>query len=108
MATTGSLGILLVYILVAIAGAAYFWRIRHQAGESWNVLLDVLLPLAAVAICGYTIYASVVPRPPAPVSYSLWIALGCLAAGLLVMAGLALTRPDQVRRFGRAFEPDSG
>jgi amino acid transporter len=106
MATTGSLGILLVYILVAIAGAAYFWRIRRQPGESYNVLLDIALPLAAVAICGYTIYASVVPRPPAPISYSLWIALGCLAAGLLIVAGLALARPDQVRRFGQAFEAD--
>jgi amino acid transporter len=108
MATTGSLGILAVYILVAIAGGAYFWRIRRQPGQSWNVLLDVLLPAAAVAICGYTIYAAVVPRPPAPIGYSLWIALGCLAAGLVVMAGLELTRPDQVRRFGQAFEPDSG
>lgn len=104
MATTGSLGILAVYILVAIAGAVYFWRIRREPGQSWNVLLDVLLPLAAVAVCGYTIYASVLPRPPAPVSYSLWIALGCLAAGLLVVAGLAATRPDRVRRFGQAFE----
>jgi amino acid transporter len=104
MATTGSLGILLVYILVAIAGAVYFWRIRLEPGQSWNVVADVLLPLAAVAVCGYTIYASVLPRPPAPISYSLWIALGCLAAGLVAVAGLALTRPDQVRRFGEAFE----
>ena len=62
MATTGSLGILAVYILVAIAGAVYFWRIRREPGQSWNVLLDVLLPLAAVAVCGYTIYASVLSR----------------------------------------------
>lgn len=104
MATTGSLGILLVYILVAIAGAVYFWRIRRQPGESYNVLLDVLLPLVAVAICGYTIYASVLPRPAAPVSYSLWIALGALAAGALILTGLAIARPDRVRAFGRAFE----
>ena len=93
MATTGSLGILAVYILVAIAGVVYFWRIRREPGQSWNVLLDVVLPLAAVAVCGYTIYASVLPRPPAPVSYSVWIAAGCLAAGLLVVAGLARPGP---------------
>ncbi|HEU5420009.1 MAG TPA: APC family permease [Streptosporangiaceae bacterium] len=108
MATTGSLGILLVYVLVALAGAVYFWRIRHQPGQSWNVLADVLLPLAAAAICGYTIYNSVLPRPPAPLSYALWISVGCLAAGLLVVAGLAVARPDQVRRFGRAFEAEGG
>jgi amino acid transporter len=105
MATTASLGILLVYALVAIAGMAFFWQVRHQRGERYNVLLDVVVPLAAVAICGYTIYASVVPRPPAPISYSLWIALAWLAAGIAIAAGLMLARPDQVRSFGRAFEP---
>jgi amino acid transporter len=102
MATTGSLGILLVYILVAVAGAVYFWRIRREPGQSWNPLLDVLLPLAAVAVCGYTIYASVVPQPPAPISYSLWIALGCL--GAVILLGLELAQPDRVRAFGQAFD----
>ena len=105
MATTASLGILLVYALVAIAGMAFFWQVRHQRGERYNVLLDVVLPLIAVAICGYTIYASVYPRPPAPISYSLWIALAWLAAGIAIVAGLMLARPEQVRSFGRAFEP---
>ncbi len=105
MATTASLGILLVYALVAIAGMVFFWKVRHEVGERYNVLLDVVAPLIAVAICGYTIYASVYPRPPAPISYSLWIALAWLAAGLLIVAGLMLARPDRVRSFGRAFEP---
>ena len=105
MATTASLGILLVYALVAIAGMAFFWQVRHQRGERYNVLLDVVVPLGAVAICGYTIYASVYPRPPAPISYSLWIALAWLAAGIAIVAGLMLARPEQVRSFGRAFEP---
>lgn len=104
MATTASLGILFVYALVAIAGMAFFWKVRHQSGESYNVVLDILLPLIAVAICGYTIYASIIPRPPPPVSYSVWIALGWLVAGLLVVAGLMLTRPERVRAFGKAFE----
>ncbi len=104
MATTASLGILLVYALVAIAGMIFFWQVRHQPGESYNVLLDILLPLVAVGICGYTIYASIIPRPPPPISYSLWIALAWLVAGLVIMAGLMLTRPDRVRSFGRAFD----
>lgn len=102
MATTGSLGILFVYILVALGGMVFFWRVR--ATEPYNWLLDVVLPLVAVAICGYAIYASIFPRPPAPVSYSLWIALAFLAAGLLVVAGLVFIRPERVRSFGQAFE----
>ena len=35
---------------------------------------------------------------------SLWIALGLLIAGLIILAVLVVTRPDRVRSFGRAFE----
>ena len=106
MATTGSIGILFVYILVTLAGMVFFWRAR-SAGGPYNWLLDVVLPLIAVAVCGYSIYASVFPRPPAPISYSLWIAVGCLVAGLLAVAGLVLTRPERVRSFGQAFDASS-
>ena len=103
MATTASLGILFVYALVAIAGMVFFWN-AHRRGESYNIVLDVILPLIAVAICGYAIYSTLVPRPPAPISYSAWIALAWLGLGLLILLGLMLTRPDRVRTFGRAFD----
>jgi hypothetical protein len=45
-----------------------------------------------------------VPLPAAPIGYSLWIALGVLGVGLVIIVALALTRPDRVRAFGRAFE----
>jgi hypothetical protein len=57
-----------------------------------------------VVICGYAIYSTLIPRPPAPISYSAWIALGWLVAGLLVLGVLILTRRDRVRAFGEAFE----
>src|SRR5215469_10836244 len=103
MATTASLGILFVYALVAIAGMVFFWN-AHRQGESHNIVLDVILPLIAVAICGYAIYSTLVPRPPAPISYSAWIALAWLGLGLLMVLGLMLTRPDRVRTFGKAFD----
>jgi amino acid transporter len=104
MATTASLGILFVYALVAIAGMVFFWRARRRDGTRYNVLLDVVLPLIAVAICGYAIYSTLVPRPPAPISYSAWIALAWVAAGLVVVVFLMLARPDRVRTFGQAFD----
>lgn len=103
MATTGSLGILFVYILVAISGMAFFWRMKNRATHAYNVLLDLVLPLGAVAICGYTIYSSIVPAPPAPISYSVWIALGWFVLGVVILAVLWFTRPEAVRGFGRAF-----
>jgi amino acid transporter len=103
MATTASLGILFVYALVAIAGMVFFWKAR-QEGQSYNVILDVVLPVIAVAICGYAIYSTLFPRPPAPISYSAWIALAWLVAGVLVVIWLLLTRRDRVRMFGKAFD----
>jgi amino acid transporter len=103
MATTGSLGILFVYVLVALSGMVYFWRLRTRESHAYHVLLDLVFPLGAVAICGYTIYSSIIPAPPAPISYSAWIALGWLVAGLLVVGVLLVTRPEAVKRFGRAF-----
>jgi amino acid transporter len=104
MATTASLGILFVYALVAIAGMVFFWNARRQGGQSYNVVLDIVLPVIAVAICGYAIYSTLIPRPPAPIGYSAWIALAWLVAGLLVLVWLVLARRDQVRTFGKAFE----
>jgi len=104
MATTASLGILFVYALVAIAGMVFFWNARRQSGQSYNIILDIVLPVIAVAICGYAIYSTLIPRPPAPIGYSAWIALAWLAAGLLVLIWLLVTRRDRVRTFGKAFE----
>ena len=104
MGPAASPGHLFGYALVAIAGMVFFWNARHQPGESYNIVLDVILPLIAVAICGYAIYSTLVPRPPAPISYSAWIALAWLGLGLLMVLGLVITRPDRVRTFGKAFD----
>jgi amino acid transporter len=104
MATTASLAILLVYALVAIGGMVFFWRTRHQDGNRYNVVLDIVLPLVAVAICGYAIYSTLVPEPPAPIGYAAWIALAWLAAGMLILAIVGTRYPDRVKSFGRAFD----
>ncbi|MHB1509728.1 MAG: APC family permease [Acidimicrobiales bacterium] len=107
MATTGSLGILFVYALVALSGMVFFWKIRHRARESYNVLLDVVLPVVAIAICAYTIYSTIHPEPPAPISYAIWIALGLLGCAVVIVVGLVVTHPERVARFGAAFEGES-
>jgi amino acid transporter len=100
MATTATFGILGAYILIALAGMAFFWRSRDASETAFNVVFDVLLPLGAVAICGYTIYESFKAPGPSPNTWSPWIALAWLAAGLLVLAWLRATNPERVRSFG--------
>jgi amino acid transporter len=99
MALTATLAILAVYILVSLSGMLSFARER-TGGAQLNPLLDVVLPLTAIAICGYTIYKSVHPLPPSPMKWGPWVALAWVAAGLLVTGWLAATRPERVRAFG--------
>ena len=100
MATTATFGILATYILVALAGMTYFWRTRATSAVAYNVLLDFVLPIAAIVVCGLTIYWSITPRPPAPISYSIWVALGWLGLGVAYLLWLRLKAPDKVAQFG--------
>jgi amino acid transporter len=100
MALTATLAILAVYILVALSGMLFFWRMRTAQNVGYNVVLDVVLPLSAIAICGYTIYKSVHPLPPSPMKYGPWIALAWLALGVAIALWLKVTRPKSVRAFG--------
>jgi amino acid transporter len=101
MALTASLAILFVYVLVALSGMVFFWRSRSGAeAVAYNVVLDVVLPLGAIAICGYTIYKSVHPLPPSPMKWGPWIALVWLVLGVAVAAYLNVRDPERVRAFG--------
>jgi amino acid transporter len=98
MATCATIGILIVYILIALAGIAFFARDRR----GWNPLLDLVVPAGAIAICGYTLYKSVHPTPAYTgiVKWAPWVALIWLAAGVVIDVVLTATRPDRVRAFG--------
>jgi amino acid transporter len=100
MATTATFGILGTYILVALGGMAYFWRTRAASAVAYNLVLDIVLPVAAIVVCGLTIYWSITPRPPKPISYSIWVALGWLGLGLVYLLLLRLRAPDKVAQFG--------
>jgi amino acid transporter len=110
MATTATFGILSVYILIALAGMVYFWRVRVASAVAYNVFFDVLVPLGATVICGLTIYWSIFPRPPHPISYAPYVAGGWLALGLVLLLWLNVRSPEKVAQFGSvladAGEPD--
>ncbi len=99
MATAATLAILAVYILVAVSGMLFFWRGRGTESVAYNVLLDIALPLVAIAICGYTIYESL-QGLISPIKYAPWVALIWLAIGVAVLAWLNVRDPERVSRFG--------
>jgi len=98
MATCATIGILIVYILIALAGIVFFARDRR----GWNPLLDLVVPAGAIAICGYTLYKSIHPTPAYAgiVKWAPWVALIWLALGVVIDVVLTATRPDRVRAFG--------
>jgi amino acid transporter len=106
MATCATIGILIAYILIALAGIVYFAKDRR----SWNPLLDLVVPAAAIAICGYTLYESIHPDTPysGVLRWAPWVALIWLAVGVLVDVILTATRPDQVRAFGTILGASEG
>jgi amino acid transporter len=52
MATTATFGILGAYILTALAGMAYFWRMRVASAIAYNPLWDAVVRLGAIVIDG--------------------------------------------------------
>jgi len=98
MATCATIGILIVYILIALAGIVFFARDRR----GWNPLLDLVVPAGAIAICGYTLYKSIHPTPAYAgiVKWAPWVALIWLALGVVIDVVLTATRPDRMRAFG--------
>jgi amino acid transporter len=100
MATTATFGILGAYILTALAGMAYFWRMRVASAIAYNPLWDAVVPVGAIVICALTIYWSIFPRPPAPISYAPYVAGGWLALGLVWLAWLRARSPEKVAQFG--------
>jgi amino acid transporter len=98
MATCATIGILITYILIAVAGISFFAKDRR----GWNPLWDLVVPAGAIAICGYTLYKSLHPTPAYTgiFKWAPWVAIIWLGLGVVVDAWLTLTRPARVHAFG--------
>lgn len=105
MATTATFAILGAYILMAVAGMVFFWRSRLQ-DSAFHIAFDLVLPIGAVAICGYTIYESYKAPGPPPNTTSPWIALAWLGVGTGILAWLTTRHPERVRLFGSILGAD--
>jgi amino acid transporter len=80
-----------VYALAQAALVRYFWRLG-----TFNPLWHGLLPAAAAAAIVYLFIKNISPKPPYPSDLAIWIAIGWLVAGILVMAGLSIFKPARL------------
>ncbi|MBO0814549.1 MAG: APC family permease [Actinobacteria bacterium] len=80
-----------VYAIAQFGLAVYFWRL----GE-FNPFWHGLVPAAAVAAIVYLFVKNVSPKPPYPSDLAIWISIGWLVAGILVMFGLMIFKPGRL------------
>lgn len=93
-ATIGTLILLVAYVLTTIGAIWLVFVRRRMAVPRWQVVI----PLAALLLLGYTLYRNVIPYPDAgPPRWFPVVAGGWLALALV----LVLAAPRTARRLGR-------
>jgi amino acid transporter len=103
IATAVTIVVILMYITVCVACFAYYWRKKR---EEFNVWVHAVFPaLGALAFVG-PLYYQYNPLPPYPTRYANWVAIGWIAAGLIVMLWLRATRKESLDAAARIFVED--
>ena len=112
-ATTGTLLIIVVYIMLCLGGIVYFRNTRDT--RNWNPLLHVVVPIIGAIVFGAALYGSIHPTPPGILKYTPYVALVWLVIGLGVLVYAAQHpagqgRPDRLHpgRGGRHRRRDPG
>lgn len=105
-ATTGTLLIIVVYIMLCLGGIVYFRKTRDS--RNWNPLLHVVVPLIGAIVFGAALYGSIHPTPPGILKYTPYVALVWLVIGLGVLVYVRTTRPDKVAQIGSILGEEGG
>jgi len=105
-ATTGTLLVIVVYILLCLGGVVYFWNTRDT--RRWNPLLHVGIPVVGAVIFGAALYGSIHPAPPGILKWTPYVALVWLVIGIGVLLVLRATRPDRVAQIGSILGEEGG
>jgi amino acid transporter len=82
LAAAVTIVVIVVYITVCFSCIAYFSRTERLA--QFNPLLHWIFPILGAAAFVPPLYYQYFPLPPYPIRYANWIAIGWLAAGVVV------------------------
>ena len=105
-ATTGTLLVIVVYILLCIGGIVYFWNTRDT--RNWNPLVHVGVPLVGAIVFGAALYGSIHPAPPGILKWTPVVAGVWLVLGVAVLLWLRAARPDSVAQIGSILGEEGG
>jgi len=90
--TVGVLSLLLVYLATQVGAIKLFRSVGRWRGA------QPLIPLIAIGLLGYALYANVYPIPPSPYNYFPYGVLAWLLAGIVII----VASPKLVIRIGKA------
>lgn len=99
--TIGTLILLVVYVLTMIGAIVLVFVRRRMPVPQWQIVI----PLAAIVVLGYTIYRNIIPWPPAGVARNLPLTAGAWIV-LSVLAVLAF--PAAARKLGQRLAAEEG
>lgn len=105
-ATTGTLLIIVVYIMLCIGGIVFFWKTRDT--RRWNPLLHVAIPAVGAIVFGAALYGSIHPTPPGILKWTPYVALVWLVLGVVALLWLRARRPDSVAQIGSILGEEGG
>jgi amino acid transporter len=105
-ATTGTLVIIVVYIMLCLGGIVFFWRTRDT--RKWNPVLHVAVPLIGAIVFGAALYGSIHPTPPSILKWTPYVALAWLVLGAGVLVWLRMRRPEAVDMIGSILGEEGG
>jgi amino acid transporter len=101
LATAATVVVILVYMLVMLGCAVYFWR-----GGRFNPLLHGLFPVAGIVLFAFPLFYQFHPIPPAPLNYAVWWAVGWVALGIVVTWIMWRTRRQALLNAQLIYVPD--
>ncbi len=100
-ATIGTLILIFAYLVTVIGAVRFLFFSGRRLVPAW----EIVVPLAAIAVLGYTLYRNVWPYPEEgaarwlPVVCAVWILIGVL---------IVLVRPEATRRAGELLTRSEG
>ncbi|HHY67843.1 MAG TPA: APC family permease [Alicyclobacillus sp.] len=94
---TGSIGVILIYLVMSLAGIAYF---RRAYGGEFSVLKHVVVPLVSFVVFALAMYGSVWPVPAPPYNLMPYVILAWLVIGAIVVGVLKSRDPQKVDKLG--------
>jgi len=105
-ATTGTLLIIVVYVMLCVGGIVFFWRTRDT--RRWNPLVHVAIPVIGAIVFAAALYGSIHPAPPGILKWTPYVALVWLVVGVVALLWLRVRRPESVAQIGSILGEEGG